>query len=173
MASAGPQASQCTSLQTDNHANTSSFKFLPAECSSCRPTNSVKTLKASHIIITYRYYKWIYLTCKMFTALKNQTTLTEKHTWNTLQGVTSYQQWQRCMHPVHGLTWMYNLQQQFYTVSYDNVWYYWTYDMQTIYTVIHNRLQRQVDTFETWFACEISVTFKHSWTKVHPACHLN
>jgi len=36
----------CTSLQTDNHANTSPLSFLQAGCSSCRPTNSVKALKA-------------------------------------------------------------------------------------------------------------------------------
>ena len=36
----------CTSLQTDNHANTSLLSFLQAGCPSCRPTNSVKALKA-------------------------------------------------------------------------------------------------------------------------------
>ena len=38
----------CTSLQTDNHhASTSSLHiFLQAGCPSCRPTNSVKALKA-------------------------------------------------------------------------------------------------------------------------------
>jgi len=35
-----------TSLQTDNHASTSSLSFLQAKCPSCRPTNSVKALKA-------------------------------------------------------------------------------------------------------------------------------
>jgi len=35
-----------TSLQTDNHTNTSSLEFLQAGCSSCRPTNSVRALKA-------------------------------------------------------------------------------------------------------------------------------
>ena len=35
----------CTSLQTDNHASTSQV-FLQAGCPSCRPTNSVKALKA-------------------------------------------------------------------------------------------------------------------------------
>ena len=39
----------CTLLQTDNHANTSPLSFLQAECPSCRPTNSVKALKALHI----------------------------------------------------------------------------------------------------------------------------
>jgi len=37
----------CTSLQTDNHASTTLLSFLQAGCPSCRPTNSVKTLKAT------------------------------------------------------------------------------------------------------------------------------
>ena len=36
----------CTSLQTDNHASTPPLSVLQAGCPSCRPTNSVKTLKA-------------------------------------------------------------------------------------------------------------------------------
>jgi len=36
-----------TSLQTDNHASTSPLSFLQAGCPSCRPTNSVKALKAN------------------------------------------------------------------------------------------------------------------------------
>ena len=36
----------CTSLQTDNHASTSPLSFLQTGCPSCRPTNSVKALKA-------------------------------------------------------------------------------------------------------------------------------
>jgi len=36
----------CTSLQTDNHASTTPLTFLQAGCPSCRPTNSVKSLKA-------------------------------------------------------------------------------------------------------------------------------
>ena len=36
----------CTSLQTDNHANTPPLSFLQAGCPSCRPTNSVNALKA-------------------------------------------------------------------------------------------------------------------------------
>jgi len=34
------------SLQTDNHASTSSLSFLQAGCPSCRRTNSIKALKA-------------------------------------------------------------------------------------------------------------------------------
>jgi len=36
----------CTSLQAYNHASTSPLSFLQAGCPSCRPTNSVKALKA-------------------------------------------------------------------------------------------------------------------------------
>jgi len=36
----------CTSLQSDNHASTPPLNFLQAGCPSCRPTNSVKALKA-------------------------------------------------------------------------------------------------------------------------------
>jgi len=36
----------CTSLQTDNHASNPPLSLLQAGCLSCRPTNSVKALKA-------------------------------------------------------------------------------------------------------------------------------
>ena len=36
----------CNSLQADNHASTPPLSFLQAWCPSCRPTNSVKALKA-------------------------------------------------------------------------------------------------------------------------------
>jgi len=39
----------CTSLQTDNHANTPPLVFLQAGCPSCHPTNSVKALKLAAI----------------------------------------------------------------------------------------------------------------------------
>jgi len=39
----------CTSLQTDNHASTPPLSFLQAGCPSCRPTNSVKALKATRV----------------------------------------------------------------------------------------------------------------------------
>jgi len=44
----------CTLLHTDNHASTSPLSFLQAGCPSCRPTNSVKALKAL-IAVAYRY----------------------------------------------------------------------------------------------------------------------
>jgi len=46
----------CTSLKTDNHASTPPLSFLQAGCPSCRPTNSVKALKAKHY-----YYKPLFL----------------------------------------------------------------------------------------------------------------
>jgi len=41
----------CTSLQTDNHASTPPLCFLQAGCPSCRPTNSIKALKAKHQLV--------------------------------------------------------------------------------------------------------------------------
>jgi len=36
----------CISLQTENHASTTPLSFLQAGCPFCRPSNSVKALKA-------------------------------------------------------------------------------------------------------------------------------
>jgi len=45
-----------TSLQTDNHTSTSPLSFLQAGCPSCRPTNSVKALKAQYKHVqAYKY----------------------------------------------------------------------------------------------------------------------
>ena len=47
----------CTSLQTDNHACTPPLSFLQAGCPSCRPTNSVKALKALSLkSVHWQYY---------------------------------------------------------------------------------------------------------------------
>jgi len=46
VASAGPYASLHLAPQTDNHTSTPPLSFLQAGCPSCRPTNSVKALKA-------------------------------------------------------------------------------------------------------------------------------
>ena len=43
----------CNSLQTDNHARTPPLSFLQAGCPSCRPTNSVKALKAQALKAQY------------------------------------------------------------------------------------------------------------------------
>ena len=45
----------CILLQTDNHTSTSPLCFLQAGCPSCRPTNSVKALKARDRCM---YAKW-------------------------------------------------------------------------------------------------------------------
>jgi len=49
----------CISLQTDNHTNTPPLFFLQAGCPSCRPTYSVKALKAlilSCVIRKFGYF---------------------------------------------------------------------------------------------------------------------
>jgi len=43
----------CTLLQTDNHASTSPLSFLQAGCPFCRPTNSVKVLKARQLLCSF------------------------------------------------------------------------------------------------------------------------
>ena len=48
VASAGPYASLHL-LQTDDHASIPPLSFLQAGCPSCRPTNSVKALKAQSV----------------------------------------------------------------------------------------------------------------------------
>jgi len=45
----------CTSLQTDNHANTPPLSFLQAGSPSCCPTNSVKALNAGHTVAEKNY----------------------------------------------------------------------------------------------------------------------
>jgi len=47
-----------TSLQTDNHTSTPPLSFLQAGCPSCRPTNSVKALKAQIYTICSIYMDW-------------------------------------------------------------------------------------------------------------------
>jgi len=51
-----------TTLQTDNHASTPPLSFLQAGCPSCRPTNSVKALKASN----HAYHYWYSITPHSF-----------------------------------------------------------------------------------------------------------
>jgi len=46
----------CTSLQTDNHTSTPPLSFLQAGCPSCRPTNSIKALKAKKALKTQPKY---------------------------------------------------------------------------------------------------------------------
>jgi len=48
----------CTSLQTDNHASTPPLCFLQAGCPSCRPTNSVKALKAPCLVKHELYHSY-------------------------------------------------------------------------------------------------------------------
>ena len=48
----------CTLLQTDNHASTPPLSFLQAGCPSCRPTNSIKALKAKSRILKQKKTYW-------------------------------------------------------------------------------------------------------------------
>ena len=49
----------CISLQADNHASTPPLSFLQAGCPFCRPTNSVKALKAlaQHMFLHKQVYR--------------------------------------------------------------------------------------------------------------------
>jgi len=47
----------CTSLQADNHAKHPTTHFLQSGCPSCRPTNSVKALKAKRDGKIINFYK--------------------------------------------------------------------------------------------------------------------
>jgi len=47
----------CTSVQTDNHAGTPPLSFLQAGCPSCRPTNSIKALKACVLYMSAYYHQ--------------------------------------------------------------------------------------------------------------------
>jgi len=72
----------CISLQTDNHASTSLLSFLQAGFPSCRPTNSVKALKATYI------HKHIYIAPKIVrTNLRHK--LQKKLNDNNLRDITS------------------------------------------------------------------------------------
>ena len=51
----------CTSLQTDYYASTPPLSFLQARCPSCRPTNSVKALKAFTVRLTSKFATNSYL----------------------------------------------------------------------------------------------------------------
>jgi len=44
----------CTSLQTNNHANTLPLSFLQTGCTSCYPTNSIKAPKALLYLLVYQ-----------------------------------------------------------------------------------------------------------------------
>jgi len=75
--SLGHMQTICTSLQTDNHSNSSSLNFLQAGCSSWRPTNSVKALKAVNTDHNSRYFSQVQCTqfhCLMHKGITQQYT---------------------------------------------------------------------------------------------------
>ena len=60
----------CTLLQTDNHANTSSFNFLQAGCSSCCPYNSIKAVNE---LITESLNCFLEIFCQVFSVHCSET----------------------------------------------------------------------------------------------------
>ena len=74
----------CTSLQTDNHASTPPLSFLQAGCPSCRPTNSVKALKA-YLVYTVCIIKrvWIFISLVTSSSLTTQLTTHRSSSWRT------------------------------------------------------------------------------------------
>jgi len=56
----------CTSLQTVNHVNTSSLNVLQTTCSSWRPTNSVRALKANYRTSYYRTLSFLFFLVFLF-----------------------------------------------------------------------------------------------------------
>jgi len=56
----------CISLQTDNHDSTTPLCFLQAGCPSCRPTSSVKALKAR--VAYYEHGRKTQIVCTVFTS---------------------------------------------------------------------------------------------------------
>jgi len=68
----------CTSLQTDNHTNTSPPIFLQAGCSSWHPTNSVKAVKVAH---TWRCCYWLWRWCVVYYARYRLTKMSLQSDW--------------------------------------------------------------------------------------------
>ena len=65
----------CTLLQTDNHASTPPLRvFLQAGCPSCRPTNSVKALKA-YLYMTHDYNIFLGDFSKLLSAVAYHVTI--------------------------------------------------------------------------------------------------
>ena len=77
----------CTSLQTDNHADTTPLSFLQAGCFSCRPTNSVKALKASTWI---RFYWTAFLQRYLILAMLRNKHIYYKLTIGQSLGMDTY-----------------------------------------------------------------------------------
>jgi len=57
----------CTSLQTDNHANTSLLSFLQAGCPSCCPINTIKALETCVYLETC-VKKMLYISCVLVSS---------------------------------------------------------------------------------------------------------
>jgi len=75
----------CTSLQTDNHTNTSLLNFLQAGCSSWRSTNSVKSTEGIIMAsrsIKHEQYEPVLHTCEL--------TGQRSHSWSAISDMHSF-----------------------------------------------------------------------------------
>jgi len=83
----------CTSLQTDNHASTSSLNFLQARCSSWCRNNSFKALKAIHCTNMNSILN-LYDECDKTLTRSTSKCIANAHTWNSgLQLPPAYLTW--------------------------------------------------------------------------------
>ena len=93
----------CTSLQTDNRASTPPLSFLQAGCPSCRPTYSVKALKAQygdHIMTTdsvtsiHAMYRIVwYRLYKLLCAVSLRACVTSRRQISTVKLTLSFARW--------------------------------------------------------------------------------
>ena len=69
----------CNSFQTDNHASTPPLSFLQAGCPSCRPTNSIKALKATSVTYESRTTPGWLTTLGLVAVVLNEDVLPGRH----------------------------------------------------------------------------------------------
>ena len=84
----------CTSLQTDNHANTPPLSFLQAGCPFCCPTSSVKPLKAVQSTVL----KYVNMSDILQTALKT-------YQFDGLENSKEHSGSCSWYHMIHGFIW--------------------------------------------------------------------
>ena len=72
-----------TSIQTDNHVSTPPLSFLQAGCPSCRPTNSVKALKAKWQVEWVINKNLSKMSAKQVQNVTAITMLLQQSHWNT------------------------------------------------------------------------------------------
>ena len=91
----------CTSIQTDNHVSTPPLSFLQAGCPSCRPTNSVKALKAKWQVEWVINKNLSKMSAKQVQNVTAITMLLQQSHWNTpnMTDKSHYMLEMLCPHP--------------------------------------------------------------------------